>query len=51
MSVVWDSKCSKCRRAGVKLYLKGERCYTKSVPSSDATTRLGNTVHACATAR
>ncbi|MDT7960238.1 MAG: 30S ribosomal protein S4 [Armatimonadota bacterium] len=29
MSVVWDSKCSKCRRAGVKLYLKGERCYTK----------------------
>ncbi|GIV06715.1 MAG: 30S ribosomal protein S4 [Fimbriimonadales bacterium] len=29
MSVVWDSKCSMCRRAGVKLYLKGDRCYTK----------------------
>ncbi len=29
MSVVWDSKCSMCRRAGEKLFLKGERCYTK----------------------
>ncbi|MCS7272869.1 MAG: 30S ribosomal protein S4 [Fimbriimonadales bacterium] len=29
MSVVWESKCTICRRAGVKLYLKGERCYTK----------------------
>ncbi len=29
MSVIWDSKCSMCRRAGVKLYLKGDRCYTK----------------------
>ncbi len=29
MSVIWESKCSMCRRAGVKLYLKGDRCYTK----------------------
>ena len=29
MSVIWDSKCSMCRRAGVKLFLKGDRCYTK----------------------
>ncbi len=29
MSVIWDSKCSMCRRAGEKLFLKGDRCYTK----------------------
>ncbi|MGQ9656781.1 MAG: 30S ribosomal protein S4 [Fimbriimonadales bacterium] len=29
MSVIWDSKCSMCRRAGEKLYLKGDRCYSK----------------------
>ncbi|MFQ3610451.1 MAG: 30S ribosomal protein S4 [Fimbriimonadales bacterium] len=29
MSVIWDRKCSMCRRAGVKLFLKGDRCYTK----------------------
>jgi len=29
MSVIWESKCKLCRRAGVKLFLKGERCYTK----------------------
>lgn len=29
MSVIWDSKCSMCRRAGVKLFLKGDRCYSK----------------------
>jgi len=29
MSVIWESKCKMCRRAGVKLFLKGDRCYTK----------------------
>lgn len=29
MSVIWESKCSMCRRAGEKLFLKGGRCYTK----------------------
>ncbi|MER3402810.1 MAG: 30S ribosomal protein S4 [Armatimonadota bacterium] len=29
MSAIWDSKCSMCRRAGEKLFLKGDRCYTK----------------------
>ncbi len=28
MARLLDSKCSVCRRAGVKLFLKGERCYT-----------------------
>lgn len=27
-------KCKKCRREGEKLFLKGERCYTKSCPMS-----------------
>jgi len=29
MSVIWEAKCKLCRRAGVKLFLKGDRCYTK----------------------
>ena len=29
MSVTWDSRCRYCRGAQTKLYLKGERCYTK----------------------
>lgn len=29
MSVIWESKCKLCRRAGQKLFLKGERCYTR----------------------
>lgn len=29
MSVIWESKCSMCRRAGTKLFLKGDRCFTK----------------------
>lgn len=29
MSVIWQSKCRFCRRAGVKLYLKGDRCSTR----------------------
>jgi small subunit ribosomal protein S4 len=29
MSVIWEAKCKMCRRAGVKLFLKGDRCYTK----------------------
>ncbi|MCH8274590.1 MAG: 30S ribosomal protein S4 [Armatimonadetes bacterium] len=29
MSVIWAAKCRYCRRAGQKLYLKGERCYTR----------------------
>jgi small subunit ribosomal protein S4 len=27
-----DSKCKKCRRAGEKLYLKGEKCFTPKCP-------------------
>lgn len=29
MSVIWESRCRYCRRAGQKLFLKGERCYTR----------------------
>lgn len=29
MSVIWESKCRLCRRAKVKLFLKGDRCYTR----------------------
>jgi small subunit ribosomal protein S4 len=29
MSVIWEAKCRLCRRAGQKLYLKGDRCYTR----------------------
>lgn len=29
MSVIWQSKCRFCRRAGVKLFLKGDRCSTR----------------------
>lgn len=29
MSVIWESKCKMCRRAGTKLFLKGDRCFTK----------------------
>lgn len=29
MSVVWEAKCKLCRRAGQKLFLKGDRCYTR----------------------
>ncbi len=29
MSVIWEAKCRMCRRAGRKLFLKGERCVTK----------------------
>ncbi len=29
MSVIWEAKCKLCRRAGVKLFLKGDRCYTR----------------------
>lgn len=28
MGINLDSKCKQCRRAGEKLFLKGERCYT-----------------------
>lgn len=28
-SVSGDTRCRKCRRAGEKLYLKGQRCYSK----------------------
>lgn len=27
-----DSKCKKCRRAGVKLFLKGEKCFSVKCP-------------------
>jgi len=27
-----DSKCSKCRRAGIKLFLKGEKCLSPKCP-------------------
>lgn len=27
-----EPKCKQCRREGVKLFLKGERCYTRSCP-------------------
>lgn len=29
MSVIWESRCRFCRRAATKLYLKGDKCYTK----------------------
>ncbi|SRR5581483_9792676 len=29
MSVIWESKCRYCRRAGQKLFLKGDRCHTR----------------------
>jgi small subunit ribosomal protein S4 len=29
MSVTWESRCRYCRRAGQKLFLKGERCFTR----------------------
>lgn len=29
MSVIWISKCRYCRRAGQKLFLKGDRCSTR----------------------
>ncbi|MGI8924520.1 MAG: 30S ribosomal protein S4 [Fimbriimonadales bacterium] len=29
MSVIWEAKCRLCRRAGQKLFLKGDRCYTR----------------------
>ena len=29
MAVNHDPKCRQCRREGMKLYLKGSRCYTK----------------------
>lgn len=32
MSVIWESRCRYCRRAGQKLYLKGDRCYTRKCP-------------------
>ncbi|HWP31683.1 MAG TPA: 30S ribosomal protein S4 [Fimbriimonadales bacterium] len=32
MSVVWETKCRYCRSAGTKLYLKGDRCYTRKCP-------------------
>lgn len=30
MSVIWEAKCRMCRRAGRKLFLKGERCVSKN---------------------
>jgi small subunit ribosomal protein S4 len=32
VSVTWSSRCRYCRRAQAKLYLKGDRCYTKGCP-------------------
>ncbi|HET6645228.1 MAG TPA: 30S ribosomal protein S4 [Fimbriimonadales bacterium] len=29
MSVIWEAKCKLCRRAGQKLFLKGDRCFTR----------------------
>lgn len=29
MSVIWEAKCKMCRRAGAKLFLKGDRCFSK----------------------
>ena len=28
MAVYQDAKCRMCRRAGMKLFLKGQRCYS-----------------------
>ena len=35
-----------CRREGMKLFLKGERCLTEKAPSSAAATRRGSTAAA-----
>ncbi|MDD5566842.1 MAG: 30S ribosomal protein S4 [Patescibacteria group bacterium] len=32
MSVLKNSKCSKCRREGEKLFIKGEKCFTTKCP-------------------
>lgn len=32
MSVFLSAKCKRCRRAGVKLFLKAEKCYTAKCP-------------------
>src|SRR5690242_2285261 len=36
-----DPRCRQCRREGVKLYLKGDKCYTKC--TLDKTSRDGKT--------
>ena len=35
--------CRLCRREGEKLFLKGEKCYTRSAPSTAAPTRRAST--------
>ncbi len=35
--------CRLCRREGMKLFLKGERCYTQKARSRSATSRRGST--------
>ncbi|MCS7213001.1 MAG: 30S ribosomal protein S4 [Candidatus Calescibacterium sp.] len=32
MAIKTDSVCRKCRRYGMKLYLKGQKCYTEKCP-------------------
>ena len=34
-----DPVCRICRREGLKLFLKGSRCYSRSAPSSAAARR------------
>ncbi|HZO91409.1 MAG TPA: 30S ribosomal protein S4 [Chthonomonadaceae bacterium] len=41
MAVDHDPRCRQCRREGVKLYLKGDKCYTKC--TLDKTSRDGKT--------
>src|SRR5437588_12522577 len=36
-----DAVCRLCRREGMKLYLKGEKCYTDKSPASKDTTPPG----------
>ncbi len=51
MSVVWEAKCRYCRRAGQKLFLKGERCFTRKCPMEKEARRKPPGQHGAEAAR
>lgn len=51
MSVIWEAKCRFCRRAGQKLFLKGERCKTRKCPMEKEARRKPPGQHGAEAAR